>query len=102
MLLIATVIKNLLNYAGVKATLGGIRPAVVGLIIATALTMMITAIFGISVVGDAFAFDWKAVVILGVLLAINLPVFIKKKKILSPIFVILISATLGLILYGLI
>jgi chromate transporter len=102
MLLIATVIKNLLNYAGVKATLGGIRPAVVGLIIATALTMMITAIFGISVVGDVFAFDWKAVVILGVLLAINLPVFIKKKKILSPIFVILISATLGLILYGLI
>jgi hypothetical protein len=63
---------------------------------------MISAIFGISVVGDAFAFDWKAVVILGVLLAINLPVFIKKKKILSPIFVILISATLGLILYGLI
>ena len=101
MLLIATVIKNFLQLAGVKATLGGIRPAVVGLIVATGATMVLSAVCGISTIADTFAFDWKALVILGVLLAINLPVFIKKKKILSPVVLILISAVLGMILYGL-
>ena len=38
-LLIAALMRNLLKYAGVNAALGGIRPAVVGLILGTALTM---------------------------------------------------------------
>ena len=38
-LIIATLIRNLLKYAGVKAFLDGIRPCIVGLILATAITM---------------------------------------------------------------
>ena len=38
-LLIAAVLSNLLKYAGVQAFLSGVRPCVVALILATALTM---------------------------------------------------------------
>ena len=46
MLIIASLIRNLLKYKGVQATLGGIRPAVVGLIIATASTMILSSVLG--------------------------------------------------------
>ena len=50
-LIIAALIKNLLKYAGVKSVLSGIRPTIVGLILATALTMFVTQIFGFTSVG---------------------------------------------------
>ena len=39
-LIIAALIRNLLKYAGVKVFLGGIRPCIVGLILATAITVV--------------------------------------------------------------
>ncbi len=38
-LLIATLLTKLLKYSAVKAVPGGIRPAVIGMILSTALTM---------------------------------------------------------------
>ena len=43
-LLIATLLTKLLKYAGVKATLTAIRPAIVGLICATALTIFLNVL----------------------------------------------------------
>lgn len=69
-LIIAALIKNLLKYAGVKSVLSGIRPTIVGLILATAFTMFVTQVFGFTSVGDAFTFDWRALLIFLIVAAV--------------------------------
>ncbi len=101
-LIIASVIKGLLNFAGVKAFLGGVRPVVIALIISTAFTMFLSVLFSFNHIGDQILFDYKAVIILAFLVATNLLVKKFAKKTLSPIILILISAVLGMIFYGLI
>ena len=101
-LIVASVIKGLLQFAGVKAFLGGVRYVVIGLITATGISMLVTVLIGVSKVGDAVAFDYKALIILAI---ISLTYFIYKKvkkKTPSPIILILISAILGILFYGLI
>lgn len=44
-LIIASLIRNFLKHKGVQAFLGGIRPCVVGLILATALTLFMSTLF---------------------------------------------------------
>lgn len=100
-LLISAVLKNILKYAGVQATLGGIRPAIVGLICGTAITMMLSTIFGFSKLGDTMTIDYKGIIIFAVLVVIYFVVKKFKKKELSPIILILISAVLGMLMYGL-
>lgn len=99
-LLIAALIKNLLKYAGVKAFLGGIRPVVIGLILSVALTMILQQIVGFSTIASQPTPDFKALIILICLFAIRFlsPRLIKKKP--SPILMILMSAGLGVLMYG--
>ena len=100
-LIIAAAISGLMKFVGVKAFLGGIRPCVIGLILATAATMLCTVVFGSSTVGKDMSLDVRALIIFVVLIAIALvSKHIFKKKI-SPIIMILISAGLGMIAYGL-
>jgi len=99
-LLIAAVVSGLMKFAGVKAFLGGVRPVVVGLIIGTGITLFLTVITSIKTVGDKFVFDWKAIVVFAVV-AITSIVYKKlSKKAISPILLIIISAGLGMLLYG--
>ena len=99
-LLISALIRNFLKYKGVQAFLGGVRPCVVSLILATAATMLLSTLLGITSVGDAVAPDTRGIIILAVLVAIAL-IFKKiKKKKPSPILMILISAGLGMLLYS--
>lgn len=100
-LIIASLIKNLLKYAGVKAFLGGVRPSVVGLILATGITMLISKLSGIDKIGSAFTLDVSGVIIFVLLLAIAFVCKTIKKKKPSPIVMILISAGLGMLLYPL-
>ena len=89
-----------MKYQGVQAFLGGIRPIVVGLIVATGLKMALSAILAISTIDSPVIFDWKALVIFAVV-AITHVVYKKlKNKAISPIILILISAGLGMLLYG--
>ena len=99
--ILVSILKKLLHYAGVRAFLDGIRPVVIGLIIGTGITLLLTVILGFEKIGSQIVFDWKALVIFGII-AITSITFKKVKKItLSPILLILISAVLGVILYGL-
>lgn len=102
-LIIAAFIRNLLKFAGVKAFLGGIRPVVVGLILATAASMLLSTLTGIKALSaSTLDIDVAGIIIFAVLLAIAF-VFKKiKKKKPSPIVMILISAGLGMIFYPLI
>lgn len=99
-LIIAALIRNLLKYSGVNAFLSGIRPCVVGLILATAVTMFISTVFGFSNIGDAVAVDFKGLIIFLIIVAVALGTKLLLKKKPSPILMILFSAVLGMIFYG--
>jgi chromate transporter len=91
----------LLKYAGVKAFLGGIRPCVVGLILATAITMFMSTAIGFSSIDDALAIDFKGIIIFAILIAISAVAKSLFKKKPSPILLILMSAGLGMLIYSL-
>ena len=98
-LLISAFIRSFLKYKGVQAFLGGVRPCVVALILATAVTMLLSTLLGITTVNGGFSPDTRGLIILAILIAIAL-IFRKiKKKKPSPILMILISAGLGMLLY---
>jgi len=104
MLLIASLIRNLLKYKGVQATLGGIRPAVVGLIIATASTMILGSVLGLSSIESGFTLAIpeliKNVVIFAAVVGVAAVYKKLKKKKISPILLIVISGVLGLALFS--
>lgn len=99
-LLVASVMTGLLKYAGVKAVLGGIRPAIVALILGTAFTMLLSACFGIRSIQSAPHLDLKALAVFALIAAISLAYSKLKGKGASPILLIVISAALGVLLYG--
>ena len=99
-LLIAAVFTRLLKYAGVKAVLGGIRPAIIALILGTAFTMLLSLGFGIKTVHSVPNFDYRTLIVLAVVCAISFTYSKWKKKSFSPILLILISGALGVLLYG--
>lgn len=99
-LIIASLIRNFLKHKGVQAFLGGIRPCVVGLITATALTMFMSTLFSFKSIDSEFAPDVKGLIIFAVIAAAAVIYKKIKKKPLSPILLILISAGLGMALYS--
>ncbi len=101
-LIIASVIKGLLKFAGVKAFIDGIRPVVIGLIVGTAITISMQVIFAFeNIQKSTLSLDYKALIIFFTVFLISIITKKKTKKAVSPIFLIIISAILGLILYGL-
>ena len=99
-LLIATLLTKLLKYAGVKAVLKSIRPAIVGMILATAATMFLSVIFKVQTVDSAFVFDWKPLCIFGIIVAIHFGYAKWRKKTFSPILLILLSGVMGILFFG--
>ena len=96
----ASLIRSFLKYQGVQAFLSGIRPCVIGLILATAFTMLIGVLFGFKSAGNSLALDVKGIIIF-VIIAIFAIIFKKvRKKAASPIFLILLSAGLGMAFYA--
>ena len=103
-LIISALIRDLLKYSGVKAFLGGVRPCVVGLILATALIFLMRIIFGFVKISDSGAFDFRGAIIFALIILVTkvVPKYAPKliKKAPSPIVLILISAALGILLYS--
>ena len=99
-LLIAAAMRNLLKYAGVQAFLGGVRPCVVGLVLATALTMALQSFLGLSTLTSPLSVDWRGLLIFAVIAVLAFAVKKIRKKELSPILIIIICAGLGMICYG--
>ena len=85
---------------GVEAFLSGVRPCVVALILATAVTMGLTRLLGFTHLGDVPAPDIRSLLVLAVLAAVH---FLWKKlrgKVPSPIAMIGLSAVLGILLWS--
>ena len=100
MLLIAALMRSVMKYSGVQAVLSGIRPCAVALILSAAITLGLSVLFGFKTFGGAFSFDIKALIILAVLLVTAFVWKRVRKKKPSPIIMILISAGLGMLMYG--
>lgn len=100
-LLICVVLRSFLRYRGVNAFLDGVRPCVVGLILSTAVIMGMSTLFGFSSVGDGVSADGKGIFLLALLTAAGLLYRELRKKQISPLLMIALSAVLGVVLYGL-
>lgn len=99
-LIVAAILKNLIKYKPVNAFLSGVRPCVVGLIFATAITMLASRLSGISASGDEPAFDFGALIIFALLCVLSPLVKKITGKKPSPILMILFSGCLGLLFYS--
>lgn len=93
-LLIMALMKTFIKNRYVQAVFRGLKPCVIGIILATGLWMI-----GGNLLPDA-AIDWKATVILALLAAVLVYYKRFRKKPLSPIILIAISACLGIVVYG--
>ena len=94
-IIIFKIYEKVIGSKTVKAVLNGIKAVVIGLILAVVANLAVNELFVFD--GDTFvSVRWASVVISVILVALML---IFKKK-MHPILLILISAVLGIIAYG--
>ena len=98
-LLVLVILKTLLKNPAFQAVLGGLKPCVTGIILATGLNMIIGYIFAPS--GEMAVLQVKPFIITALLAAIWFPVKYLRKKKFSPLTLIAIAACLGVVVYGL-
>ncbi len=99
-LIIAAALRKLIEYRGVQAILSGIKPVVVGLILSTALIMLLSTLCGISTWNTPALIDWRGVLIFGLVFMGNWLYKRVRKRPFSPILSIVCAAVLGIALYG--
>lgn len=99
-LIIVAVLNNLVKYAGVQAVLKGIRPVALALILSTGITMTLKTLFNLADINSKIQFEARGVIVFGVVGIVYIAYYIWKKKYISPIILILISACLGMALYS--
>jgi chromate transporter len=94
-LLVTASLKTALKNKYVQAVLRGLKPCVIGIVFATGVSMVIKNAFLSSNIIDA-----RNVIMTAVLVCCMLGYKKLKKKKLSPIMLIVISAVVGAVLYG--
>ena len=99
-LLIATLIRNFLKFKSIQGILGGVRPCVIGLILATAITMLISTVLRIDTIGNELTPDGRALLIFACIVSVSLISKRIRKRPPSPILMILVSAGLGILFYS--
>lgn len=94
MLLVSTLLAAVIKNKYVQAVLRGLKPCVVGIVLATGIWM--------TAKNFVPGFDLRAIVLTALLAAIS-PLWKKfRKKKLSPMALIAISAVLGMVVYGIV
>ncbi len=94
-ILISAFLKKFMSSGPISSVLSGIKPCLAGMILATGIHMALSALFTF---GEAVSIDLGMLMIFAVLLAaIGISVKIRKRS-LSPILLICISAVLGIVL----
>lgn len=96
-LLLSMILKNFLKNPYVQGVLNGIKPCIIGIILATGLHMIIENAFA---EGLSIPKNWQSFVIMAILI---MAMFIYKKikgKAISPIMLIAVAAVSGIVIYG--
>jgi chromate transporter len=96
-MLVIGILKNAIRNPYVQAVLRGLKPCVVGIVLATGAYMIFGNCFGPV---SALGLDLQAVGITALLLAVKFGYQKWSRKKLSPILLILISAAVGVAVYG--
>jgi len=96
-LLVTALLKTALKNKYVQAILRGLKPCVIGIVLATGIYMVLGNCFGTI---SAIKVNVQAVVITALLIALMFGYKRLAKKKLSPILLIVISAIAGMIIYG--
>ena len=96
-LLVTTVLTAALKNRWVKAVLQGLKPCVVGIVLATGIYMVLQNLFG-GVLSDGC--DLRVILITALLVLIKVLYQRMAKKKLSPILLIVISAVAGVFVFG--
>lgn len=89
-----------MKYAGVNAFLSSVRPCVIAMILATAIGIAISILLGFTDIYSALAPDPKSILVFAILWLTHVGYKKIKKTALSPIIMILFSAALGMLLWG--
>jgi len=92
-LLLMQLLKSALKNRRVQAVLRGVKPCIIGIILATGVSFSASSLF------PQRAVDWRAVLLATLLIGIKLAYKRLKKKNLSPIGLIVLSALLGIVMY---
>ena len=95
-LLIMRFMKNAMKNRYVQAVLGGLKACIIGIILATGVFMMLENCIG-SV--NAVSFDYRALILTGILAAVYIGARKIRKGGISPILLIAIAAAAGIIIY---
>ena len=96
-LLVMILLKTLLKNKYVQAILRGLKPCVIGIVLATGIWMILNNCFSLK---SGFTFDWKTLLLTFVLGGIMFGSKPLLKKKVSPILLIVISAMLGIVMYS--
>ena len=96
-LLIVSILGNFMKNRYVQAVLQGLKPCVVGIVLATGVFMVLRNLLPLS---DGVVYDLQGIIITAILAGIMVlyPKLTKKK--LSPIALILCAAVCGMLVYG--
>ena len=96
-LLVTALLKTALKNKYVQAVLRGLKPCVIGIVLATGIYMVLSNCFGVI---SAIKVNVQAIIITAFLFAaiFGYKNFAKKK--LSPIILIILSAIAGVVVYG--
>lgn len=96
-LLVMAALKTALKNRYVQAVLGGLKPCIAGVILATGVYMAVSSCIPLA---EGAFLDLRAVLMTGLLAATMLGYRLFRKKSLSPVLLILASACWGVIVYG--
>lgn len=96
-LLVTALLKTALKNKYVQAVLRGLKPCVIGIVLATGVYMVLGNCFG-SV--SAIAVNGRAILTTAILVAALLGYKYFTKKKLSPILLIVVAAVMGIVVYG--
>ena len=96
-LLVITLLKTVLKNKYVQAVLRGLKPCIVGIVLATGIYMVLGNCFGSM---SAIKVDWNAVVITMMLIVSMVGYKQMLKRKLSPVMLIILSAVIGIGVYG--
>ncbi|MDO5145846.1 MAG: chromate transporter [Eubacteriales bacterium] len=96
-LLVTATVTNLLKNRYMQAVLSGLKPCIIGIILATGVFMILNNALGLT---KNFAYDGRSIfltLLLGTIMFASKPVL---KKQISPITLIIIAAFCGAFVYG--
>ena len=96
-LLVTALLKTTLKNKYVQAVLRGLKPCVIGIVLATGIYMVSGNCFGVI---SAIKVNVQAIIITALLVASMVGYKHIAKKKLSPVMLIILSAMLGIVVYG--